>query len=125
MMSRLPLDNVIIKAYREIPDSGVCEIPASLQATLDVVDVPKRGGKRKAKTTGGVSKKPKQQRKTKSKPAMFDEASEDRTQSGFRVIMFYLLKKILHILPMLYQRLLNRLHQQKLGRYLFHLLLLF
>lgn len=36
------------------------------------------------KIVGGVSKKPKQQRKSKSKPTLFDEKSEDITQSDVR-----------------------------------------
>lgn len=48
-MARVSLDNVIIKDYREILNSGVHEIPASLQAALATIDIPKKGGQRKIK----------------------------------------------------------------------------
>lgn len=42
MLARVPLDNTIIKSYKKISNSGVREIPASLQVTIDTVDIPKR-----------------------------------------------------------------------------------
>lgn len=42
MLPRVPSDNDIIKAYREIPNSSFHEVPTSLQAAIATVDMPKR-----------------------------------------------------------------------------------
>lgn len=81
MLDRVPLDNDIIKAYMKILNFGVHEIPSPLQATLETIDIPKQGGKWKVKGTGGVSKKPKHQRKPNCRPIVLDEDSEDHTHS--------------------------------------------
>lgn len=60
MLARVPSDNDIIMAYRQILNSGVREVPTSLQTTLETVDMTKRGGKIKLQATGGVPKKTKQ-----------------------------------------------------------------
>ncbi|CAH1443868.1 unnamed protein product [Lactuca virosa] len=54
MLPRVPFDNDIIKAYREIPNSGVREIPASLQAALATVDALKKEVKKIASYCGCI-----------------------------------------------------------------------
>lgn len=50
ILSRLPLENVIIKKYKKSPISGEQPIPDNLKASLDASDISKRTGvKRKGK----------------------------------------------------------------------------
>ncbi|CAI9275374.1 unnamed protein product [Lactuca saligna] len=80
--------SVIVKLMQielKNPNTGVCEVPTSLQEILDAGDVPKRGRtKRKVKATEVLSKKFKPQRKPKSKSAVMDEDSEEITKSDVR-----------------------------------------
>lgn len=46
-LERVPSNNDIIKAYKEIPNFGIHEIPVSLQTTLATVDLPKKRRKEK------------------------------------------------------------------------------
>lgn len=84
-LARVPLDNEIIRIYRQIPLQGERSIPPSLQIVLDVGDAPKRVGmKRKAKVFEEVvyaKSKPKQQLR-KSKVIVVDVDSEDHMLSN-------------------------------------------
>ncbi|CAH1454194.1 unnamed protein product [Lactuca virosa] len=82
MLAWVPIEYVIIKGYREIPNSGVREIPTSLQVVLETVDIPKKVEKREMKATAGVLKKPKQQREPKYKQVVIDEDSDDHTHNN-------------------------------------------
>lgn len=46
-LERVPSNNDIIKAYKEIPNFGIHEIPVSLQTTLATIDLPKKRRKEK------------------------------------------------------------------------------
>ncbi|CAH1436211.1 unnamed protein product [Lactuca virosa] len=89
MLSWVPSNNVKIRKYKKIPISGERQIPDDLKDILDVGDIPKRiGVKCKSKATVVVEaspKKNKKQRKTKSKkskPAIVDQDSEERTHNN-------------------------------------------
>lgn len=44
MLSRIPMDNVIIQKYKKLPLSGETPIHDDLKAILDVGDIAKRVG---------------------------------------------------------------------------------
>lgn len=55
MMEKVLWNNAIIRAYRKLFVSGVRELPIELSKIIEVGDLPKRGGKKKAKAIVTVS----------------------------------------------------------------------
>ncbi|CAI9279877.1 unnamed protein product [Lactuca saligna] len=86
VMEKVPLNNVIIKAYQKLPLFGVRKIPFYLKKIIEVGGLLKRGGKRKTKEAANVvatvSKKIKKlAKKPKLPPHVFEDNSEERTYS--------------------------------------------
>lgn len=65
ILARVPLDNDIINAYRGILNYVIREILVSLRAALAIVDIQKRGRKRKTKSSQFCLKETKATRKPK------------------------------------------------------------
>lgn len=55
IMEKVHLNNAIIRTYHKLPASGVQDIHTDLKKIIEVGDLPKRGGKKKAKAIVTVS----------------------------------------------------------------------
>lgn len=88
ILSRLPLENVIIQKYKNIHISGERPIPDNFKACLDAGDISKRTGvKRKGKAiVNAVPKKAKSQTKLKSKKLKPAVVGENLDEWNFSVV---------------------------------------